>query len=229
MEIRSLDRVLAILATLAALTVAGMVVAILSTGGTQDFFQTARSVDAYGAYLATPLVALGLRLNLGLDNLFMIFYAAFFVVLSIRLRPMLDGRLLTVALAAIMLTVVLDAIENHHIMTMVHSVQHGLPLSVTDGQLQMIASQVKFHASYLATLLFSFGFLQFGRLGRIIAVVLWCYIPCGVLISVTPVESAQALVLGRTIFFVFAFILSAVLFFSQGAASLQNTSGQNIR
>jgi hypothetical protein len=228
MEVRSLDRVLAILATLAALTVACMVVAILYTRGTQDFFQSARPVEAYGAYLATPLVALGLRLNLGLDNLFMILYGAFFVVLSVRLRAMLDGRLLSIALAAMMLTVVLDAIENHHIMTMVHSLQHGLPLSVTDGQLQMIASQVKFHASYLAAFLFAFGFLQFGRLGRIIAIVLWCYIPCGVLISVTPVESAQALVLGRTIFFVFAFILSAVLFFSQGAASLQNTSGQNI-
>jgi hypothetical protein len=229
MEIRSLDRVLAILATLAALTVAAMVVAILYTRGTQDFFQSARPVEAYGAYLATPLVALGLRLNLGLDNLFIIFYGAFFIMLSVRLRAMLDGRLLTVALAAMMLTLVLDAIENHHIMTMVHSVQNGLPISVTDGQLQMIASQVKFHASYLAALLFAFGFLQFGRLGRIIAVVLWCYIPCGVLISVTPVESAQPLVLGRTIFFVFAFILSAVLFFTQPGSSLQNTSGQTIR
>jgi hypothetical protein len=229
MEMRSLDRVLAILATLAALTVAAMVVAIVSTGGTQDFFQTARPIEAYAAYLATPLVALGLRLNLGLDNLFMIFYGAFFIGLSVRLRTMLDGRLLTVALAAMMLTLVLDAIENHHIMTMVHSVQNGLPLSVTDGQLQMIASQVKFHASYLAAFLFAFGFLQFGRLGRFIAIVLWCYVPCGVLISVTPVESAQALVLGRTIFFVFAFILSAVLFFSQGKTSPQKTSGQDIR
>src|ERR1700730_6064509 len=193
MEIRSLDRLLGILATLAALTVAAMVVAILTTGGTQDFFQTARSVEAYGAYLATPLVALGLRLNLGLDNLFMIFYGAFFIMLSVRLRAMLDGRLLTVALAAMMLTLARDAIENHHIMTMVLSVQNGLPISVTDGQLQMIPSQVKFHSSYLAVLLFSFGFLQFGRLGRIIAAVLWCYIPCGVLISVTPIESAQAL------------------------------------
>jgi len=43
---------------------------------------------------------------------------------------------------------------------------------------------------------------------------------------VTPVESAQALVLGRTVFFVFAFILSAALFFSQGSASSQKTSGQ---
>jgi hypothetical protein len=229
MEIRSLDRALAILATLAGLTVACMVVAILITRGSQDFFQTARSVEAYGAYLATPLVPLGLRLNLGLDNLFMIFYGTFFIILTIRLRELLDPRLLGVALAAMMLTVFLDSIENHHIMTMVHAIQNGLPLSATDGQLQMIASQVKFHSSYLAVFLFSFGFLQFGRLGRIIAIVLWCYIPCGVLISVTPVESARALVLGRTIFFVFAFILSAALFFSQPKQAGQKTSGQAAR
>jgi hypothetical protein len=222
MEIRSLDRVLAILATLAALTVAAMVIAILATRGSQDFFQTARTTEAYGAYLATPLVALGLRLNLGLDNLFMILYGSFFIVLTIRLRDMLDPRLLGTALAAMLLTVVLDSIENHHIMTMVHSIENGLPLSVADGQLQMIASQVKFHSSYLAVLLFSFGFLQFGKLGRVIAIVLWCYIPCGVLISVTLVEQARALVLGRTIFFVFAFILSAALFFSRSSTSHQN-------
>jgi hypothetical protein len=214
METRSLDRMLAILATLAALTVAGMVAAILATKGSQDFFQTARPIEAYGAYLATPLVALGLRLNLGLDNLFMLFYGAFFIVLSVRFRETLEPRLVGTALAAMMLTVVLDSLENHHIMTMVHSIENGLPLSTTHGELQMIASQVKFHASYLAVLLFSFGFLQLGKLGRVIAIVLWCYIPCGVLISVVPVEQAMALVLGRTVFFVFAFILSAVLFFS---------------
>jgi hypothetical protein len=224
MERRSLDRTLAILATLAALTVGCMVVAILYTRGSQDFFQTARPIEAYSVYLATPLAALGLRINLGLDNLFMILYGTFFIVLTVRMRQMLDPRLLGMALAAMILTVLLDAIENHHIMTMVHAIENGLPLSPADGELQMIASQVKFHASYLAVLLFSFGFLQFGRLGRIIAIVLWCYIPCGVLISVIPTEQAKALVLGRTIFFVFAFILSAVLFSAQA-----RTSGQDVK
>jgi hypothetical protein len=221
METRSLDRTLAILATLAALTVGCMVVAILYTRGSQDFFQTARSIDAYSGYLATPLVALGLRLNLGLDNLFMIFYGTFFIVLTIRMRQMLDPRLLGIALGAMMLTLLLDAIENHHIMTMVHAIENGLPLSPADGELQMIASQVKFHASYLSVFLFSFGFLQLGKLGRVIAILLWCYMPCGVLISVIPTESAKALVLGRTIFFVFAFILSAALFSAQSRASTQ--------
>ncbi|MDH2381003.1 hypothetical protein [Bradyrhizobium sp. CER78] len=218
-----MDRTLAILATLAASTVAAMVIGILTTKGSQDFFQTARSLEAYGAHLGTPLVPFGLRLNLGLDNLFMIFYGAFFTVLAARLRTMMDPYLLGIALAAMMLTVLLDCVENHHIMTMVHAIQNGLPLSPADGELQMIASQVKFHASYLAALLFSFGFLQFGKLGRTIAVVLWCYIPFRVLISVTPVEQAKALVLGRTIFFVFAFILSAVLFASQARYHARNS------
>ena len=200
-----------------------MVLAILSTHSSQDFFQVARSPDAYGAHLAAPLIPLGLRLNLGLDNLFMIFYAAFFVMLAVRLRDILDPRLTAVALAAMMLTVALDAIENHHIMMMVHSVEQGLALSVAEGQFQMVASQLKFHSSYLAVLLFSFGFLQFGRLGRAIAIVLWCYIPSGVLISVMPPESAKLLVLGRTIFFVLAFVLSAALFFAQAKSPDQRT------
>ena len=215
MDIRSADRLLAILATLCAATVAAMVVAIVSTKSSQDFFQTARSVEAFTAHLAaSPLNPFGLRINLGLDNLFLILYGAFFVVLTARLRDMLDGRILTVALAAMLMTTFLDALENHHIIEMAHAIDTGLPISAADGQFQMVASQLKFHASYLSVLLYSFGFWQFGRLGRIIAVVLWCYIPCGVLISVMPPDAARPFVLGRTIFFVFAFVLSAILFFA---------------
>lgn len=215
METRALDRTLAVLAALAALTVALMVAGIVTTRSSQDFFQSARSLEAYSAHLAAPSAAFGLRLNLGLDNLFMVFYGAFFAVLAARLRGMLDPRVAGVALAALMLTVLLDSFENHHIMTMVHSIEQGLPLSVTEGEWQMTASQIKFHASYLGVLLFSFGYLQLGKLGRAVAFALWAYIPCGILISVVPVEQAKALVLGRTIFFVFAFALSAILFLSQ--------------
>jgi hypothetical protein len=43
----------------------------------------------------------------------------------------------------------------------------------------MIASAIKFHASYLGVLLFSFGFLQFGKLGRAIAIAPWPTFPAG--------------------------------------------------
>jgi hypothetical protein len=223
MDHRSLDRTLALLAALAALTVAAMVASILATRSSQDFFQSARAIDDYRAFLDMPLAALGLRINLGLDNLFMVLYGAFFVVLSARLRDVLDSRLTGVALAAAMLTLLLDSLENHHIMTTVHALQAGLPVSVGDGEFQMAASQIKFHASYLATFLFSFGFLRLGSFGRAIAIVLWCYIPFGILISVVPPDQARALVLARTIFFVLAFVLSAILFFALSRAERSTT------
>lgn len=209
MDSRSLDKTLVKLAALCAAVVGLMVIDIIWTRSSQDFFQTARSAQAYADYLAeTPLRSLGLRINLGLDNLFIVGYAGFFVLLAARLRERMDARILSVALSAMLVTAGLDAMENHHIMTVVHSIENGLPVSIGDGQFQMVASQIKFHASYLSVLLFSMGLVQLGRYGRLTAISLWCYIPLGVLISVVPVESAKLLVLARTIFFVFAFLLS---------------------
>lgn len=208
-----LNRTLAVLAALAALIVAGMVAGIVSTGMSQDFFQSARPIEAHVARLtASPLGAFGLRLNLGLDNLFIVVYGAFFVFLSIRLRSALDPWANAVALAAILLTALLDAVENHHIILMLHSAERGMALSTGESQLQMLVSAVKFHSSYLATFLFAFGFLRLGGLGRVIAGALWIYVPLGVVISVLPIEIAGPWALGRTCFFVAAFVLSAVLF-----------------
>jgi hypothetical protein len=216
MTATTLDRTLAALATLAALIVACMVVGIVSTGMTQDFFQSARPAEAFVAYLASG--AFGLRLNLGLDNLFIVVYGALFVLLAVRLRAVLDPWANAVALAAMLLTTLCDAIENHHIIEMAHAAQHGLALTAGESQLQMIASAVKFHASYLATFLFAFGFWRLGGLGRVIAGALWIYVPLGVVISVLPVEIAQPWVLGRTCFFVAAFVLSAALFWRSARA-----------
>ncbi|HEV3489352.1 MAG TPA: hypothetical protein VG224_02030 [Reyranella sp.] len=219
MDTTSFDRMLAALAGLAALIVAAMVVGIVSTGMSQDFFQSARPIEAHIARLtASPLGAAGLRINLGLDNLFIVVYGAFFVFLAVRLRTVLDPWAGTVALAAILLTAFLDAIENHHILMMLHSAERGLPLSTGESQLQMVVSAVKFHSSYLATFLLAFGFLRLGGLGRAIACALWLYVPLGVVISVLPVETAGPWALGRTCFFVAAFVLSAVLFWRSARA-----------
>jgi hypothetical protein len=219
MDTTRLDRMLAALAGLAALIVAGMVVGIVSTGMSQDFFQSARPIEAHIARLtASPLGATGLRINLGLDNLFIVVYGAFFVFLAVRLRAVLDPWAGTVALAAILLTALLDAIENHHILMMLHSAERGMSLSTGESQIQMIVSAVKFHSSYLATFLLAFGFLRLGGLGRAIAWALWLYVPLGVVISVLPIEIAGPWALGRTCFFVAAFVLSAALFWRSARA-----------
>jgi hypothetical protein len=219
MDTMRLDRMLAALAGLAALIVAGMVVGIVTTGMSQDFFQSARPIEAHIARLtASPLGATGLRINLGLDNLFIVVYGAFFVFLAVRLRAVLDPWAGTVALAAILLTALLDAIENHHILMMLHSAERGMSLSTGESQIQMILSAVKFHSSYLATFLLAFGFLRLGGLGRAIAWALWLYVPLGIVISVLPIEIAGPWALGRTCFFVAAFVLSAVLFWRSARA-----------
>jgi hypothetical protein len=216
MDTTRLDRMLA---GLAALIVAGMVVGIVSTGMSQDFFQSARPIEAHIARLtASPLGATGLRINLGLDNLFIVVYGAFFVFLAVRLRAVLDPWAGAVALAAILLTALLDAIENHHILMMLHSAERGMSLSTGESQIQMILSAVKFHSSYLATFLLAFGFLRLGGLGRAIAWALWLYVPLGVVISALPIEIAGPWALGRTCFFVAAFVLSAVLFWRSARA-----------
>ena len=194
-----LNRTLAALAAAAGLIVACMVAAIVATSASQDFFQSGRPAEAILARLtATPATTLGLRLNLGFDNLFIVVYGAFFVFLSVRLRPVLDPWVSAVALGALLLTALLDAIENHHIVEMIHAASHGLAVTAGESQAQMAASQVKFHCSYLGSFLFAFGLWRMGGLGRAIAVALWLYVPFGVLISVLPVESAASWALGRT-------------------------------
>lgn len=219
MEQSYLDRIIAVLAILAVMTVVALIVSLVATGVGQDFFQSARHVDEIvQKVMGAPNNAMGLRLNLGLDNFFIVIYAAYFTVLAARFGSTLDARLITVALAAILVTALLDAAENHHFNMMIHSVQHGLPVTVAESQIQMIASNVKFHASYLALVLFSIGFLREGGLARVIAWLLWLYILVELVSRVMPVEHSRPFALVRTAFFIASFLLSAI-YFSRSASA----------
>src|SRR6201987_4933300 len=170
-DIMALNRILAALAFLASAIVVVMVAAILATGFfSQEFFELAPSP----AFVADPLRdqpqhALGLRINLGLDNFFIVVYSAFFVLLAVRLRTLLSPVTIAVALTALLLTALLDAIENHHILLMLHDFQHGAAISAEELQWQMVVSNLKFHGSYVGAFLFAFGFYRLGGLGRVIA------------------------------------------------------------
>ncbi len=210
----ALNRTLAALAFLAAAIVLVMVVAIVATGGfSQEFFELGPSPALVADQLRAPGHALGLRINLGLDNLFLVVYAAFFVFLAVRLRTLLSPAVIAVALAALLITALLDAIENHHILLMLHDFQHGAPISADELEWQMVVSNVKFHASYVAAFLFAFGLYRLGGLARIIAILLWFgYVPLGMITFVVPVENVVPFALARTVFFVLAFALSGLYF-----------------
>jgi len=214
MERAALNRALAVSGFLASGTVLCMVAGIFATGFSQEFFQLSPSVHAIAAQLTgQPAHDFGLRLNIGLDNFFIIVYCAFFVLLAARLRGLVHPGIVGVGLGAILLTGLLDAIENHHIMAMLHGFEHGMPLSTDESRYQMVESNLKFHAAYLGSFLFAFGFYRVGGLGRVIAWLLWLgFVPLGVITSAVPVESSTPFALARTVFFVLAFALGGVLF-----------------
>jgi hypothetical protein len=79
-----------------------MVAAILATGFfSQEFFELAPSPAFVADQLRDqPQHALGLRINLGLDNFFIVVYSAFFVLLAVRLRTLLSPVTIAIALTA---------------------------------------------------------------------------------------------------------------------------------
>jgi hypothetical protein len=210
----ALNRILAALSFLAAAIVLVMVAAILATGFfSQEFFELGPSPAQVADQLHEPLHELGLRINLGLDNFFIVVYSAFFVLLAVRLRGLLSPVTIAVALAALLLTALLDVIENHHILLMLHDFQHGAAITAEELQWQMVVSNLKFHASYVGAFLFAFGFYRLGGLGRVIAWLLWLgYVPLGMITFAVPVEIVVPFALARTVFFVLVFALGGIYF-----------------
>lgn len=207
----AIDRILTLLALLAAFSVVGILVAGLQAGISQEPFQAARLADENVARLLTNPG--GLRLNIGFDNAFIIFYTAFFVLFAFRVRDLVPRAVIIVALGALLVGASLDAIENHHILTMLYSAEHQLPITTGESQTQMMASSVKFHAVYLASFLFAFAFARLGALGTFIALGIWfVFVPLGLAIYVIPPEATRPFVIARGLFFVATFALSAPLF-----------------
>ena len=208
-----MDRMLFALALFATVVVAGIIAGIATTGIGQDLFQVARPIETSIAYLMQkPDGAVGLRLNLGLDNLFILIYAAYFLVLAARFRSTMDPLVRAVALGAMLFTALLDAIENHHIAVMLQSIQQHMPLDAAESQFQMVVTSLKFHVSYFGIALFASGFFKEGGIGRAIAVVMWLYVLLGVVALAMPPEAIRPFVLGRTGFFIASFILAALMF-----------------
>ena len=225
----ALNRTLAALAFLTSAIVVCIVAGILATGFSQEFFELGPSpAQVSDALRDQPAHALGLRLNLGLDNLFIVAYSAFFVLLAVRFRNVLSPVTIAVALAALLLTSLLDAFENHHILMILHAFQHGAPISAYALQWQMVLSNLKFHASYVGVFLFAFGFYRLGGLGSIIAWLLWLgFVPLGMITFVVPVDIVAPFTLARTAFFVLGFALAGLYFLrdkdspAPGAAAAQ--------
>jgi hypothetical protein len=209
MSFRFVARWTAVMGAIAALMVFLLVGVAVATGVSQEYFEGVHPLAEYTkrAVAAAPT----LRLDFAIDNVFILAYGSFFVGLVLVLRRSADRTLLNVALAALLGTALLDAVENHHIMTMAQSAVFGIALSEEEIGRQAVLSLVKFHLSCFGVLLLAVAFPRNTTLARWTVGLLVAYAFFGVLILTAPAQWMDPLALARTVFFVVAFILTSVL------------------
>jgi hypothetical protein len=119
----------------------------LSSGGSQGLFQLVWPIEDYSAKLLARADLL--RVDIGLDLVFISAYLTFFTLWSRKIAEQGADRLLVgLALSLVMMTGLLDAIENAHILAMLRCVEMGGALSQGEILLQQVASQVKFQMAY---------------------------------------------------------------------------------
>ncbi len=124
-----------------------LLILALATGGSQGMFQLYAPVADYSALLLKRAAVL--RLDIGVDLLFIAAYLSFFVLMARQLKAGGTDRMLVgIALGLVMTTALLDAIENAHILAMLRAVENGSILSAGQILAQQVASQVKFQAAY---------------------------------------------------------------------------------
>jgi len=180
----------------------------LATQGSQGMFQINRPAADYAALLVAR--APSLRADLGLDFIFIVVYSAFFVSLALVLKRWVDGQpfrdtvatIVNIAIGALLITGVLDAVENSHILAMLSMAEQGESIGQGEIAGQMVESQIKFLFSYFGVFVLSFALPQSTLIERLTVFAFrWLQVPIGVAILVLPVEMVRPLFILRAIFF----------------------------
>lgn len=200
------------LALVAATLVLAMFGIYLFSGIGQDPLQFVHPPQQYSAILLrNPSM---LKLAIGLDNLFIVFYSSLFLLVAVSLwqRTASRGLLLT-AFGLLAAVGVLDLLENMHFLTMLAAATQGMDISLTQIELQAWESQLKFHISYIGLFLLGYVLPSETRLERALCLSLrWLQLPVGVLIYITPTEIAVPLVMVRFSFFLLALLAISAIY-----------------
>ena len=155
-----------------------------------------------------------LKVAIGLDNAFILFYSTMFLALSALLWQERAPRLLVACSTTLLaLTGLLDLVENMHFLSMLATAQQGLVIGIGEIGLQVWESLVKFHVSYLGLFLLGFALPAANRKGKLLCFLLrWVQWPVGLLIYLTPAGFAKPLVLVRFSFFLVSLLLIAAIY-----------------
>jgi hypothetical protein len=195
------------LALAATATLIAMVAVTLVTGYSQETFEIFRDPAVYGADLHAHAGVV--RLLFGLDSAFLILYAAFFIVFARRIVTPENRSLLWIATGFIVLTALLDMLEDHSILSMLYGAENGNGPGPAHVTFQHVLSQFKFHVSYLGLFLFGLCIPRATVAGSALAILLTIgTLVQGAWLYAAPVTSLPAGNLGRWFGFIVGFGLA---------------------
>ncbi|HEY5923771.1 MAG TPA: hypothetical protein VIV11_18945 [Kofleriaceae bacterium] len=149
-----------VLASATAAVLVAMVVVAGITGASQEPHEHFNTPDAYAKLLLEQRS--GLRVMMALDIAFCILYTAFFAALARHL----GGLFAWLGFGAMVLVALLDFVEDHHIIAMLESVEHGIVPAADAIAWQAAESATKFSISYLSLVLFGLAIPRTTKLAR---------------------------------------------------------------
>ncbi|HEY4176441.1 MAG TPA: hypothetical protein VGM90_06405 [Kofleriaceae bacterium] len=164
------NRTLIGLAAAAIATLLVMVTLSAVTGISQETFEIVLSPADYSAGLRDH--ALLLRALFGLDSAFLILYASLITGFALRYVTPQNRVLIGVAIGAIVLTALLDMIEDHHILALMRGALRGIDATSDQIAFEHTLSQTKFHLGYFAEFLLGLHIVRSSRAATVLAVLL---------------------------------------------------------
>jgi hypothetical protein len=216
------DRYIVVFGILAGLFASAMAVLAFSTGVTQEFFEAIHPAQKYADTLRDQATAL--RIAFSLDNLFLLAYSGFFLWFVIERRGKADPLACNVLIGSLLFASLLDAVENFHILAMLNRAELGQLPSDGEIEMQYVLSAVKFTAGYLVAVIFGILYPRDTILARIVGASTAIVFPIlGVLVFTTPAPWSDLCGLGRFVFFVLGFFLSAIVYWKRPAENSGRT------
>jgi hypothetical protein len=197
----------------AGICVFTMFLITIFTGVSQEQFEITSNVENYTKSLIASEYPL--RLAFTIDIVFICVFTALFVFLTQYLKS--NNRVLNavadVALGAMLICGFLDFHEDLHILTMLRSAMHSLPIEQSEINLQMLFSMIKFCASYLAMFLLAFILPNRTLIEKFLRLsLMFLFVPIGALVYTAPENLHILFNLIRFIFMASGFFLLAYNF-----------------
>ena len=207
------SKIISRLSLVAGICVFAMFLIAIFTGVSQEQFEISQTVESYTKGLIAAENPL--RLTFTVDIVFICVFIAVFVFLTQHLKSNNVARnaVADVALGAMLVCGFLDFHEDLHILTMLHSATHNLPIEQSEINTQMLFSMIKFCASYLSLFLVAFILPNRTLIEKLLRIsLLFLFVPIGALVYTAP-ENLQLLFnLIRFIFMASGFFMLAYIF-----------------